>query len=365
MFSITSDIFIPVREGSTGTQIDLLGGDGMNMGQNMTFIDYFKNNLLRTLNIPPEYLGEGGQADKSTSLAQRDVKFGRFIERVQNHILKGCYKLATLQLFFLGYEKEDIQNFTLSLTPPSTIKEISDIDVITQKINLIQSMQGLGIFPTNWMLKEVLKLSDKEINDIQFLKAIEEKQVQTMQQGGQVMPGMAPGMAAPPIGGMPADLGAEGGIPELGTENPDAGTEVPEANPEDIESSLSGGLTPPEGEELQQDHVMAFMKVLGQNYLVENKNDAIILLRYLKEQEKLKKKKQKSSEFITEIGSFINGADIRKDKPKLVNPYLYLETTNEFKGLDLNEVRNSSRRTYKIFEDNRIKRKEVKELLNE
>lgn len=367
MFSITSDIFIPVREGSSGTQIDLLGGDGMNMGQNMTFIDYFKNNLLRTLNIPPEYLGEGGQADKSTSLAQRDVKFGRFIERVQNHILKGCYKLATLQLFFLGYEKEDIQNFTLTLTPPSTIKEISDIDVITQKINLIQSMQGLAIFPTNWMLKEVLKLSDKEINDIQFLKAIEEKQVQTMQQGGQAMPGMATGMA-PPTGGMPTDLGAEGGMPDLGVENPEGGefgTEAPEANPEDIEASLSGGMTPPESTELQQDHVMSFMKVLGQNYLVENKNDAIVLLKYLKEQEKFKKKRQKSSEFIIEIGSFINGVDIRKDKPNLVNPYFFLETANEFKGLDLDETRNSNRRSYKIFEDNRIRRKEVRELLNE
>lgn len=153
----------------------------------------------------------------------------------------------------------------------------------------------------------------------------------------------------------------------MGMETPEGeeGMEVPEATPEDIESSLSGGLVPPDGTELQADHVMAFMKILGQNYLVENKNDAVILLKYLKEQEKLKKRKQKTSEFITEIGSFINGVDIRKDKPNLVNPYFFLETTNEFKGLDLDDNKSSNRRTYKIFEDQRIKRKEVRQLLNE
>jgi hypothetical protein len=357
MFSITSDIFVPVREGSSGTSIELLGGEGMNMGQNMTFIDYFKNNLLRTLNIPPEYLGENSQSDKSTSLAQRDVKFARFIERVQSHNLKGCYKIASLHLFFLGFEKEDLQDFTLSLTPPSTIKEVSDIDVITQKINLIQSMQGLGMFPTVWMLKEVLKLTDKEINDIQFLKSIEEKQDQMGQQG-------MPGIGAP-AGGMTMPMGGEMPPEGMGGEMPPAGEEgetpdIMSEPPTDIEASLSGGLEPPEGTEIE-DQVSTFIKVLGKNYLVENKEDAIAFIKYIKEQEKNKKKKQAPSEFLTEISGFMNNKEVRVQKGKMVNPFLVLENTNEFRGINL---RNKKRRTYSIYEEGVAVSKEVGKLLN-
>lgn len=354
MFSITSDIFIPVREGTSGTQIELLSGDGMNMGQNMTFIDYFKNNLLRTLNIPPEYLGESSQTDKSTSLAQRDVKFARFIERVQSHILKGCYKIATLQLFFLGYEKEDLQDFTLSLSPPSTIKEVSDVDVISQKIRLIQEMQGLGIFPVTWMLREVLKLSDKEINDIQFLKSIEEKQEQMGQQGGMGMPAMGGGgmgLQMPDLGAGGMEAGAE--IPPEGMEPAgDIGDETPEVD-------ISGGIEPPEGTGLE-DQVTSLIKILGSNYLVENKQDAIALIKFIKEQNK--NRKQKSSEFITEISRFIDNKERPQVRGKLVNPFIVLENINEFKGLDI-EPKDGDR-AYRVFKEDKVSVLKVNNLLN-
>lgn len=361
MFSITSDIFIPVREGSSGTSVELLGGgEGMNMGQNMTFIDYFKNNLLRTMNIPPEYLGENSQADKSTSLAQRDVKFGRFVERVQNHILKGIYKIATLQLFFLGYEKEDLNNFTVSLTPPSTIKEISDIDVITQKMTLLQNMQALNIFPTIWMLKEILKLSDKEINDIQFLKSIEEKQAQQMQ--GQ--PGMGAGAGAGTSGLMPTG----GGLPPEGGELPAEGGEVPTEGPptevtdQDAENALSGGIEPPAGE-LQADHILAYTKVFGQNYLIENKQDLFALIKYIQEQNKAKKKKQIPSKFLTEISDYMTDAEYPEQRKKsLVNPYQYLDIHNEFGGLNMGSNKDRNK-TYKIYEGKIVRKKEIRDTL--
>jgi hypothetical protein len=363
MFSITSDIFIPVREGSSGTNVELLGGEGMNMGQNMTFIDYFKHNLLRTMNIPPEYLGENNQADKSTSLAQRDVKFGRFVERVQNHILKGIYKIATLQLFFLGYEKEDLQDFNISLTPPSTIKEISDIDVITQKIQLIQSMQSLNIFPTTWMLKEVLKLSDKEINDIQFLRTIEEKQAQQAQ-GQAGMAGGAGGMGQIPMTG---ELPPEGGEMPAGEMPPEGGELPAEAPPaevsdQDVENALSGGMEPPMGE-LQADHILAYTKVLGQNYLIENKQSLFALIRYVQEQNKAKKKKQEPSKFLTEVSQFITDAETAESKKKrLVNPFDYLEVHNEFGGINMGSNKDRSK-TYKIYEGKIVRKKEIRDTL--
>jgi len=355
MFSITSDLFIPVREGSTGTSVEMLGGEGLNMGQNLTFIDYFKSNLLRTMNIPPEYLGENSATDKSTSLAQRDVKFGRFIERVQNHVLKGIYKLATLQLFFLGYTKEDLQDFTITLTPPSTIKELSDVDVITQKITLLGNMQSLNIFPTTWLLKTVLKLSDKEINDIQFLKSIEMKQEQMQGQQGQQGGGLMGGGGGIDMsqGGM--DPGAVPGE-EPGLE----GGEQPAENPEDLANALSTGMEPPSGVEMPE---QALFNVLGKDYIVENKQDMVVLLKYLKDDEKMKRRKQKPSEFITEVTNFINNKTKRDSAVSIKNPYDFLEISNEFSGLEMNRVRRG--KGYSIYEGKKIAKKEVRNLLNE
>ena len=357
LFRSTSDLFIPVREGSTGTSVEMLGGEGLNMGQNMTFIDYFKNNLLRTMNIPPEYLGENSQSDKSTSLAQRDVKFGRFIERIQNHILKGIYKLATLQLFFLGYSKDDLQSFTLTLTPPSTIKEISDIDVITQKMTLLGNMQALNIFSTSYMLKFVLKLSDKEINDINFLKSIEDKQAQ-MQQGGAQMGAGGMQMGG---GGIDMQQGMDAGMMDPNAPPETEGGEMPpEENPEDLMNALSGGMEPPTGTEFPE---QALVSVLGKDYIIENKQDMTALIRYIKEDEKAKKKKQPQSEFITEISNYFNNKTTKENKVRIRNPYVYLEVVNEFGGLELNRVRRG--KTYNIFEGKRILKKQTKNLLNE
>ncbi len=68
VMSITSDIFVPIKEGSTGTRIETLqGGSAMGAsGSEDPLLKYFKDKILRTMNIPPAYMGE--QADHSRSL---------------------------------------------------------------------------------------------------------------------------------------------------------------------------------------------------------------------------------------------------------------------------------------------------------
>ena len=330
ILSITSDIFIPVREGQSGTQIDTLQGDGMNMNQNMTFLDNFKNDLIASFNIPAEYIGIEGKttADRSTTLSQKDIKFGRFIERIQQQIIKTLYKLATLELFFNGFKGDELQDFTLELTPPSTTKEISETGLLETKINLMSQMQSLGVFPTNWLFKRVLRLSDKEIAEIQFMKMIEDKaaQQQQMAMGGGAGGGMAMGGAGLGGAGLGGDMGtmgaggvpgAEGGMDMIGGGEvpPEGGEEMaPEAPPETSPETLTQG--------------MSYLNVDGQKFLIENKNDFITLMKYIKNQNK--NKDSKNSEFMEEVDSY------GKRKPHMVkgsNPYYFLSENNEFGGL--------------------------------
>ena len=205
--SLLDDIYIPVREGQNSTEVTTLQpGVGLN---NIDDIRHFRDEILWILNIPPEYLGftsdqNSGMAGKG-SLAMQDVKFARFVERIQYYVEEGLTKIAAIELFFKKKKKADLKNFKLELTPPSNVKEIMDIEYLNQKISLVSAMLGTQLFPKDFILKYVMKMSRKEISDINLQKDIEASTLAAMQ-GGM---GGDMGMGGMPMGG---DMGM-GGMP--------------------------------------------------------------------------------------------------------------------------------------------------------
>ena len=181
--SLNQDFFIPVRDGSKGTDISTLS-PGVAL-QNIDDIRYFRDQILWTMNIPPEYLGstsdQSGNSQGRGSLAMQDIKFSRFAERVQFHIEEGLTKIAAIELFFKKKKKGDLKNFKLELTPPSNIKELMDIEYLNNKMQLIQSMNGTGLFPKKFILQYVMKMSKKEINNLMFFKDLETQAAQTQE----------------------------------------------------------------------------------------------------------------------------------------------------------------------------------------
>lgn len=313
VLSTTSDIFVPVKEGGKGTKIETLqGGNALSDTKDM---DYFKDKILRTMNIPSSYLGDSTDRSRG-SLAQLDSKFGRFVERVQNQIRKGLYKIASIELFFNNYKKEDLKEFTIELTTPSNIKEISDIEIMTSRMNLISTIQSLNIFSNQWILKNVMKLSDKEINDILFQQKVEKATSDPENAAmGAGMPGLG-GMNLP-MGGNPEMPPVEGGelpgeMPEMPAgENP----EIPAENP----------ATPPE-----ENVSASFIDYFPKEYLTENKTkneQFIALYNYIKEQQN-----HKPSVFAENLYKILN-EDFMAAKEVPANSISEQFITGEFKGL--------------------------------
>src|SRR5574344_788683 len=208
--SITQDIFIPVRDGETSTEVtDLSPGQGLN---NIDDIRYFRDQILWTMNIPPEYLGftsengggSGGGSGRG-SLAMQDIKFARFVERIQFYVEEGLTKCASIELFFKHKKKTDLKNFRLELTAPSNVKEIMDIEYLNQKMSLIQSMIGTNLFSNEYILKYVMKLSKKEIDNIILYKGTQDQKNAAAQAGGAGIGGIG-GMDMGMGGGAPADI---------------------------------------------------------------------------------------------------------------------------------------------------------------
>lgn len=320
IMSITQDIFIPISEGRQNTKIDTLQpGTAMGQGED-PLLTYFRDKILKTMNIPPQFLGDG--TDRSRSLAQLDVKYGRYIGRIQSQIIKGLNKIAALELFFKGFKKEDLHNFRIELTPPSNINEITEIDLFTQKMNLVAQVQTLNIFSLKWILKNILHFNDKQVADI-----LMERRIEASNMAGQ--PGMDAGAGGlgGAVPGMDAGAGGLGGMPQDGSQPP---------------VSQEGSMQPPtdgtpqanpQAQQMQQITASTVIDMFGKEFLIENKNDFFKLIKYINEQEK-----EVSNPILESVQRFMNSSasDINKKK-KIKNNIESQMITNEFKGLNFND----------------------------
>ena len=279
--SILEDIYIPVRSGvanSQGTRIDILQG-----GRQLNEIDdtkYFRDKLLKTMHIPPQYLsGEGGM-DTRNALSQMDIKFARTVERIQRHIVKGLDKIAIVALALKGYKNEELQNFRIELTPPSNIAEMLEIETLNSKINLISSILSIeGLLSKQWIYKKILNFSDREIEEIKTQLQLEyTSPLQQLISGGGAP---APMPTAPPVAGGIGELpGAEAGAA------PPAGGE--EATPPPEETAAAPAETAPEagapapGPEVASN----IITIDNKQFIVENAQHIAKIIKYLNEKRK-------------------------------------------------------------------------------
>lgn len=320
--SLTQDIFVPVREGSSGTEISTLGpGTALN---NIDDIRYFRDEILWTMNIPPEYLGftsdqSGGNQGRG-SLAMQDIKFSRFAERIQYAITEGLIKIASIELFFKKKKKTDLKNFRIELTPPSSIKEIMDVEFLNNKMQLIQAMTGTGLFPRKFILKYVMRLTQKEIDDLTFFKDIETQATQQAQN----MEGSAMGIEpADMSGGMGAPTDLTGGAAPVDNT---AAAPTASINTEDLEKNL--------------------VRIFGKDILIENKEDFAKLIKaaneYNNDIKKAKEAKKEEKVIDEEIeDSYIleelrNAMGIKKEKNSS-DTAISLIYENELGGLDFDK----------------------------
>ncbi len=166
--NLTEDFFLPVRGGDSGTQIESLSGLDYD---SVDDIEYLKNRLLASLRVPKAFLGyEEGLGSKAT-LAAEDVRFARTIERIQRIVVSELTKIAVVHLYAQGYRDQELVNFDLGLTNPSTIYEQEKIELWNNKTSLAESMVRDGLLSSEWIYKNIFGFTDEQIkeNDNQII----------------------------------------------------------------------------------------------------------------------------------------------------------------------------------------------------
>jgi hypothetical protein len=162
--AVDQDYFIPVRDPSQASPIETLPG-AQNLSE-IADIEYIQKKLLTALRVPKAFLGFEEIVGDGKNLSLMDIRFARTINRIQKSMLSELNKIAIIHLFLLGFEDE-LSNFTLGLTNPSSQADLLKLEVWKEKILLykdaVTQVQGIAPVSATWAKKHVLGFSDEEI----------------------------------------------------------------------------------------------------------------------------------------------------------------------------------------------------------
>ena len=254
--SIEEDYYIPTRNGQASVDISSVPSD--TWSNDMEDVKYLQDKLFAAIKIPKSYLIAGGEANTQGTLAQKDIRFARTIQRLQRAVVAELDKIATIHLYTLGYRGNDLINFDVRLHNPSRISTMQELDALKQKLE-IASTARTDVYSNRWIAKNILGLSDQELirntREKFYDKQIETALAKVATEQGEGLASEAltgAGFGGPGDTGL--DLGDLGGDAEVGGEDaaptPDVEAPAPEtpepaaAAPEAEEDVL---LATPEG----------------------------------------------------------------------------------------------------------------------
>jgi len=163
---VLEDYVVPVRGANSGTRIDTLqGGNHQTATED---IEIIQSQLFAALGVPKAYLGYDEMLSSKATLAQEDIRFSRTIQIIQKIVISELNKLAILHLYAKGFDGEDLIDFELRLSNPSTIALQQKLDLWKTKIDIIASVEQIEtkFLPMEWLYKEILGFTKDEIKGL-------------------------------------------------------------------------------------------------------------------------------------------------------------------------------------------------------
>lgn len=157
--SFDEDYWIPTRAGSN-TRIETLPG-----AQNLDEIGdvlHFRNKVFVALNFPKDYMSNEDPAASRMTLSNRSIQFSRLIERLQSSFEGGLLDICITHLKLKGFPEESYEDLKIMMTPPSSLQELSEAEVITNRINNAIALKGSTLISDFDILTRTLKYTEEE-----------------------------------------------------------------------------------------------------------------------------------------------------------------------------------------------------------
>jgi len=187
--SILEDFWLPRSNGGKGTEITTLEGGGT-LGDPGS-INYYQNKLYQALNIPISRL-QGGQSTfnmgRENEISRDEVKFSKFIEKLRRKINGIFIDILRSQLILKGITtSEDWEKIKGELrfnyVEDNFYAEIKESEMLKERMMNVQVADPyIGkYFSKRYIQREILKLTDEQIKDMEDQNAEDEQLLQQQQ----------------------------------------------------------------------------------------------------------------------------------------------------------------------------------------
>jgi hypothetical protein len=172
--SMMEDFWMPRREGGKGTEITTLPG-GQNLGE-IQDIEYFQGKLFHALNVPASRLQQssGFSIGRAQEITRDEVKFNKFIIRLRKKFNALFNQALRVQLICKGIirpdEWDDLRvGIKYDYIEDNNYAELRDSEIMQARMGLLQIVDPFvgKYYSQDWVKKNILRLDDKEIKDIQ------------------------------------------------------------------------------------------------------------------------------------------------------------------------------------------------------
>ena len=227
--SMMEDYWLPRREGGKGTEITTLPG-GQNLGE-LEDIKYFQRKLYGALSVPISRLepDQGFSLGRSAEVTRDELKFSKFVERMRIKFSEVFDQTLRVQCVLKGICTEEEWNefkeqIHYDFIKDNNFSELKEAELITNRLQLLSSVDAYtGVyFSQAWIQRNVLRLSDDEIKEMQ-------SEIDKEKKDGR---------------GMPTDILNQMMLPELGLADPaqpapPSKPAKPSSNKEEINSDIN------------------------------------------------------------------------------------------------------------------------------
>lgn len=172
--SMLEDYWLPRRDGGRGTEVTTLPG-GQNLGE-MDDVDYFHKKMYQALNIPRTRLNAEGtfSMGRSGEITREEIKFTKFVNYLRNKFSMIFVQMLKAQCVTKNVvTAEDFEAMAPSLTfkwqSSAYWDELMFNEMWQQRAALLQQLEQYKgqYFSKDWLMRNVLNLSQDEVDDMQ------------------------------------------------------------------------------------------------------------------------------------------------------------------------------------------------------
>ena len=171
--SMLEDYWLPRREGGRGTEISTLDG-GQNLGE-MEDVDYLLKKLYRSLHVPVSRMeaDNGFNMGRSAEITRDEVKFYKWISRLQNRFNELFLQLLKTQLILKGIIRQEdwddiYQDISFQYKKDSYFTELKESEIMKERLEMLRDLdEYIGrYYSIEYIRKNILDQTEQEIKEI-------------------------------------------------------------------------------------------------------------------------------------------------------------------------------------------------------